>query len=235
MLALIPWLTAVPVAAGDRFDEWSEAPADDLATRVAAVNEGELKLLPAAAAVDAHTHLNRIRIHDASLTGGWVELEQCHRNLDAVPAAEITFRADGIRRLRITESHNIERAWVDGASVQLRAVGTDAKLCLAAESRALHALEGGLYRLRNGPYMRRFLDGYYPMRVVLDIAYPADRLRLIGQSPVAQPGLAVAIGAGTIALEATFEGRLITCLDFCERPAGDCGGQVTECASGPPF
>ncbi len=197
---------------------------------VAAVSNGELRFLPAAAADGKHAHLNRIRITEASLDGGWVVLEQCHEHIDAVPAAQILFGAGGIRRLTIEHSQNIGRAWVEGASVQLEDVGRDAVLCLRGESRALRNLGDGRYRLRNGPYMRRFLDGYYPMRVSLDIHYPAELIEVIGQSPATQPGFSVHDGGSGLSVDTTFEGRLVTCFDFCRR-GGDCAGPMPDCDS----
>jgi hypothetical protein len=62
--------------------------------------------------------------------------------------------------------------------------------------------------------MRKFLDGYYPMRVTLDVDYPAQTLSLIDISPSVQPGLAVVKQPGSIRLEAVFEGELQTLIQF---------------------
>jgi len=221
-----------------RSDEWpDEWPEEfDLASRVALVNEGELAFIPNAAAEGAHYHRNRIAITEASLDEtsldlGWVDLVQCHENLDAVPAAQILFREDGIRELAIEQRHNIGQAWVEGHSVQLRDVGPSAKLCIRAQSRALQSLGDGLYRLRNGPYMRRFLDGYYPMRVALRIDYPGQRLRLVGQTPESQEGFSVDRTRNAVRVDATFEGRLITCFDFCDREDETCGEMAPDCVT----
>jgi hypothetical protein len=97
-------------AAEDDWPDWADEP--DLMEQVAAVSDGELRFLPAADADGKHAHLNLIRIDPASLEGGWVTLVQCHENIDAVPAAQILFRAGGIRGLTIETSRNIGRAWV---------------------------------------------------------------------------------------------------------------------------
>lgn len=221
--------------AGASADDWDDWPEEfDLAARVAMVNEGVLEFLPTAAAEGAHYHRNRIRITEDSLARGWVELQQCHENIDAVPAAQILFRADGIRALQIDRSENIGRAWVDGHSVQLENVGPDAELCIRAESRALESLGDGLYRLRNGPYMRRFLDGYYPMRVALSIDYPDHRLRLVGQAPSTQEGFHVNQSQAGLEVDATFEGRLVTCFDFCDRVDDTCSDYAPACPSATP-
>lgn len=217
------------LAADDWPDDWSEEL--DLVSQIEGVNEGELEFLPTASAAGAHFHQNRIAITPASLEQGWVELVQCHDNIDPVPAAQILFRDGGIRELEIASARNIGRAWVDGHSVQLEDVGRDAQLCIRAQSQALMMLGDGLYRLRNGPYMRRFLDGYYPMRVSLNIAYPGERLQLIAQSPVTQEGFDVASEQDRLAVDATFEGRLMTCFDFCERGRGECPQTTPACGA----
>jgi hypothetical protein len=211
-------------------DPWDQP---DLQEQVAAVSDGELRFVSAQRAAGAHSHRNRIRITEGSLADGWVSLEQCHRDLDAVPAVQIVFHPQRIRALRVLSAAGIGQARVEGHSVQLRDVAPGASLCLRGESRALHDLGAGHYRLRNGPYMRRFLDGYYPMRVSLDIGYPAERLRLASHSPATQAGLRVTQGAGKVELDAAFEGRLVTCFDFCTEDALDCTEPVTPCAPEP--
>jgi hypothetical protein len=223
-------LVATPAAASDETDWDAEIEAEmTLMDRIAAVNEGDLRFVDATTAAGTHVHDNHIRITPASLQGGWIELTQCHSNIDPVPRAQIMFRAGGVRDLRVESSENIGRVWVDGHSVQLEDVADEARLCILAESQALQNLGAGHWRLRNGPYMRRFLDGYYPMQVALDIRYPAERLRLIGQSPAPQPGFEVDATSGLINVAATFEGRLITCFDFCEEGSGDCATLAPSC------
>jgi hypothetical protein len=181
------------------------------------VNEGSLHFLETAPARPVHHHQNHIRIDAESLRSGWVELAQCHDNLDAVPRAQITFREGYVRDLAVLSFARIEEARVEGASVQLHNIEPGARLCLTAQTRALHAAGNGYFNLYNGPYMRRFLDGYYPMRVTLNIAYPSDLLRLIDVSPPVQPGLELAEQSGAIRIDALFEGELNTLIQF-ERP-----------------
>ena len=216
----------VTVALAESDEDWAEF---DLAERIAAVNEGELSFVTPERAANTHRHVNQIRIDANSLSEGWIELVQCHENLDAVRAAQILFSPERIRDLEVVSSDRIGRAWVEGHSVQLTDIAPEATLCIRGESRALTALGEGRYRLRNGPYMRRFLDGYYPMQVVLDVSYPAERLDLVQHQPNAQPGFEVHAESGHIAVAAAFEGRLFTCLDFCERGAPDCDLMVSDC------
>jgi hypothetical protein len=232
LLLPLPLVLAATTGHADSEDDWPAwADEADLMEQVAAVSDGELRFLPVDATAGEHTHLNQISITAESFEGGWVALEQCHENIDAVPAAQILFRAGGIRDLTIQSSRNIGRAWVEGHSVQLEDVGADAVLCIRAESQALRDLGDGRYRLRNGPYMRRFLDGYYPMRVTLDIRFPASLVEVVGQSPSTQPGFSVQNGGAQLSVDATFEGRLVTCFDFCRR-GGDCSSPPPACEEG---
>jgi len=179
-----------------------------------AVNEGPLHFLETPPTKPVHHHQNRIRIDGDSLRSGWVGLSQCHDHLDPVPRTQITFREGFVRDLKVDIASGIEQAWVEGASVQLRNVEPGARLCLSAQTRALRNAGKGYYNLSSGPYMRKFLDGYYPMRVTLEIDYPLQALRLIDVSPQPQPGLALVEQPGRIQLDAVFEGELQTLIQF---------------------
>ena len=183
----------------------------------AAVNEGPLRFLNTPPARPVHHHQNRIRIDGGSLSSGWVSLSQCHDHLDAVPRAQITFREGYVRDLKIDLSAGIEQAWVEGASVQLRNVAPGARLCLSAQTRALRNVGNGYFDLVNGPYMRKFLDGYYPMRVTLDIDYPPEILALIDVSPPQQAGLSLVEQPGSIHVDTVFEGELRMLFQFEQR------------------
>lgn len=179
-----------------------------------AVNEGALHFLETPPAKPVHHHQNRIRIEADSLASGWVSLSQCHDHLDAVPSAQITFREGFVRDLKVDAFTHIKDAWIEGASVQLRHIEPGARLCLSAKIRALHYTGNGYFKLTNGPYMRKFLDGYYPLRMTLEIDYPAQALRLIDVSPKPQPGLTLVEQPGRIQLDAVFEGELQTLIQF---------------------
>lgn len=229
-LALVLLAAAVTSAASETPEPDPFDAIPDLEALVDAVNDGGLHFLPAGSANGAHAHRNRIRLDAGSVDDGWVRLEQCHENMDAVPAAQVVYNADRIRNLAILSKENIGQAWVEGPSVQIKDVSKPAALCIAGESRALTELAPGAYRLRNGPYMRKFLDGYYPMRVVLDIAYPAETLRLARFDPGRQAGFEVLTEPGRIQVDAEFEGRLFTCFDFCAATDPDCVLPEEPCA-----
>lgn len=186
---------------------------DALLERAAQVNEGGLTFLPDPGGKPLHHHSNHITIGEGSLGDGWVLLEQCHTHLDRVPAVQIVFNAQNTRALEVTATENIGEAFVDGHTVQLRDVGHASRVCIRARSRALWKTEDGGFELRNGPFMRRFLDGYYPLRLSLRIDYP-DAWRLAGFSPDEQTGFSPRRNPGRVELDTVFEGRLNTRFRF---------------------
>lgn len=181
------------------------------------VNEGSLSFLTEPPAKPIHHHQNQIRITPDSLATGWTDLTQCHDNLDSVPRAQITFREGYIRELRVVESRSIAEAWVQGPTIQLRNVSPNARLCLEAQTKALKSTGDGYFSLFNGPYMRKFLDGYYPMQVSLHLEYPASLLQVIDIFPAEQPGFTIQQVAGQVMIDTVFEGELRTIVQFERR------------------
>jgi hypothetical protein len=210
LLALL-LVCALPAqaATGSEEDDWAleEGATDD-------VNEGELRFLEAGPDPAVLHSESRIRITPASLESGWVDLLQCYRNLDAVPKVEVVFDYREIRGLAVVAKRGVGSAEVSGQSVQLEDVSKQASLCIEAQVRNFYREADGSYVLRNGPYMRRFLDGYYPFRVSLEVNYPQELVRFLRISPQVQPGFEIESETGRVAFDAWFEGRLSTEIHF---------------------
>ena len=151
----------------------------------------------------------RLTITSDSLNSGWVRIKQCHDNLDPVPDAEVVYRFRAMRGLHITESSHIESSWVEGQSVQLKNVERPARLCIEAEAQVLYREDDGSYRLRYGPFQRKFLDGYFPYHVSLDVYYPEKMLVVSHIEPSPELGYNLEIEQGTLRADAWFTGRLI--------------------------
>ena len=182
------------------------------------VNEGELVFLETAPDPDGPRMEKRLELRRDSLEDGWARMSQCHYNLDAVTAAQVVYNPQRTREIQVTRADDIGKAVVDGPSVQLGDVGRDATLCVRAEVLAIvPAPEGDGYLVENGPFMRRFLDGYYPMQVLLEVRWPPGLLRLDRSEPPAQPGHDVETNVGSVTVSAHFEGRLRSRL-YLERP-----------------
>jgi len=186
---------------------------EDPDTIIDAINEGELNFLNEPPDKPIHHHHNTFIVLKSSIDTGWIKLVQCHENLDKFPRAQIVYNKDKIRHLRITQQKNIGQAWVEDNTVQLTNVNSNARLCVEAESRALIAQKDGTFVMQNGPFMRKFLDGYFPMRVSIDIKLPAN-LSFIAIEPVEQEGFRVIEGKQSLHLDAWFEGRLVTRIRF---------------------
>lgn len=191
-------------------DDWFNAPMESTAN----VNEGTLVFLSQKPGKAVHHHHNTLTLNRDSLSNGWAALEQCHENIDQVPRAQIMFNLSKIKDLRITEYTNIEEAWIEGPSVQLKNVRSGARLCVAAQSRALTKTGTNTYTLKNGPFMRKFLDGYYPMHVSMTVKLASNGLTLEKVSPQEQPGFAVTKTPNEVNIDAWFEGRLQTEMQF---------------------
>ncbi|MGD8560191.1 MAG: hypothetical protein PVG89_07755 [Gammaproteobacteria bacterium] len=190
-----------------QWEKWFEGDFEEQALQV---NEGKLEFLhqpPAHKAV--HTVTNTITISDSSLKTQWVTLHQCHKNLDPVAQSEIVYRYKDMRNLRLEHYFGMDKAWIENQSVQMKDIDRGASLCILADVKIFRPVENGHYTLRNGPYFRKFLDGYYPFHVKLNIHYPKSALRLETTSPEAQSGFDVREDNGTLKMDAWFEGELM--------------------------
>jgi hypothetical protein len=163
--------------------EWSRIEQElALEQQALEVNEGELQLLEAPPEAASHFHHTRLLLTEQSLLDGWVTMYQCHSDLDRVASTQIVYHKDRISNIRVVSSQNIGSAWVEGSTVQMKDIAPDSKICISADRRALSYAKGRYY-LRLGPFIRRFLDGYYPMHVRVEVCYPKF-LRLVSSSPV---------------------------------------------------
>ena len=182
-LRLISAALILPVLSSAAVDDWSVIEKEmALEQRAREVNVGELQLLDKPPEAAAHNHQNRLMITQQSLSDGWVTMYQCHSDLDKVSASQIVYNQDRIRNIKVLSTQNIGSARVEGHTVQLKDIEADSNICISADKRAL-SYEKGKYYLRLGPFMRRFLDGYYPMHVQVEACYP-DFLLLVSASPV---------------------------------------------------
>jgi hypothetical protein len=192
-------------ASAENWDDWFE---NDYEAEALAVNEGELEFLSEAPDKIPPTLSNRLTITSDSMKDGWVDLLQCHERLDPVSAAQVLYHARRTRDIEIVSSNNIDKAWVFKNSVQMENISKDASLCVKARVKALYPNFDGIYSMRNGPFLRRFLDGYYPMRVTMDVALPPGELSFGAITPQEQAGFTVSHDEASMQVEALFVGLL---------------------------
>lgn len=163
-----------------------------------------------------HSH-NVITITRNSIDTGWVKLQQCYFNLDAFPRVQAMFKYRWFRNLRVLSSSGIGKKWVKGKSIQMANVQQGATLCTSSEIRVFYQNPDKTFSLVNGPFSRRFLDGYFPMRVTVEVNFPGEKLKYLRSIPNKQPGLNITSNTNKVALNALFEGKMNTELRFEER------------------
>lgn len=203
-LLMMLLLTAAVQASETPDEGWLE---DDSEWRALEVNEGELNFISPpedARVLHASSHLY---LYPESLQTGWAQLHQCYFHLDSVGRTEVVYGYREMKNLRIELSHRIGSAQVAGQTVQLEDVSANASLCVRAEVRVLNR-RGDEYEIINGPYHRRFLDGYYPYHVSLTIYYPSVSLSFVSVWPEAQDSFVVKQGDGRVEIDSWFEGIL---------------------------
>lgn len=184
-----------------------------------AVNSGELKFVEANkidTRFDYHM-TNRIDFLPNSLTDGWLSLQQCHYNLDAVKALEIVYAEDKTRKLAIVSQKHIGQAKVEGSSLQLTNIQGSAQICVSTETRGLERINAQQWQLKRGPFMRRYLDGYYPMQVSLEVDWQQQPIQLASNQPTAQTGVQTQQTNNYFKAIYQFEGKLRPQLIF-EQP-----------------
>jgi len=189
---------------------------DDAEFLIEAVNEGKLTFLGHSEKAALHRSVNHIKILSTSTKDGWVEMAQCHSGLDAVPLAQLIFPEYIIRQLIVTKKKGIGEATVEGNSVQMVDLSRGASLCITMQINALHNKSKGKYVLNNGPYQRRFLDGYYPMSIELRIDYSESDIKPVAIYPEAQPGMNINDSKSELKINASFEGVLRTKVRFSQ-------------------
>lgn len=156
---------------------------------------------------------NTLKIDADSLKTGWIEFSQCHFQLDPVPKIEVAYHPQNTRNLKVIDYQGIEQARALKHQVLLVNVTRGAQVCIQGESRTLALLESGFY-IQRGPYMRKFLDGYYPMIVEETIELNKLKAVLVKQSPT-NPGAQELISdSNHYRFRYSFEGQLRPYYEF---------------------
>ena len=213
-ICLVPLVVSSSEYTEEELERWFNSDNFEPPRATREVNEGQLVFIAAPKDKSLHHHHNNMTIFPRSLHDGWVKMEQCHTNLDKVAAAQIVFAKDRVREIKVVSARNMGKAWVDGPSVQMTDIKANARLCMQAWTRALYTNDDGSYTLRNGPFMRRFLDGYFPLRVSMVIDYASTGLKPTRVSPNGQKGFDIWRKKGRIGFDTVFEGKLRTQFNF---------------------
>jgi len=211
LLAAVLVMNSLLAVANDDPEAWLGLDDDG---RALLVNEGTLDFLRDAQGRRVLQTRNWLTINPESLHNGWVELHQCQANLDPVPAVEVVYRYHRLRNLRVISTHGIERARVVQNTVQMEQVQEGGEICIEAGVQILKPEGENTYTLQSGPFHRRFLDGYYPVRLDYRIHWPAGRLQLESVHPEMQQGFSVHEQPGELSIDTLFEGKLTIGVHF---------------------
>lgn len=197
----------------EALEKWFESD-EQVLPYVDEVSEGELRFLVKPPDKRITLISNEINIHNDSLKTGWVDIHQCYDDLDPIDNVEVVYRYHNMRKLKILSTEKIKKAWVVKQSVQLKEVQKGAKLCVGLQAQILYKQGKQRLALRNGPFERKFLDGYYPLHVTLKIIFPAKKLRFASSKPATTAGFRVRETDNSIEVDTWFEGKLKTELLF---------------------
>lgn len=195
----------------DEEERWLNA-IDD--ADVAEKNIAKLKFIkPSSNSQPLHS-INKLIISQKSINDGWVDLHQCYHHLDKLPEVDITYYYRSIKNLTLISKKNIDSATLKDQSITLTNIKDNAEICVSAEVRVFYQNPDQSFSLANGPYHRRFLDGFYPYHVTLQISYPESLLSFISSTPKQQKGFSVARKTNGLLINTYFEGILNTEIRF---------------------
>lgn len=168
--------------------------------------------------LDEHYYMtNQIKLDQASLSTGWATLTQCHYNLDPIARLQIVYQPEHTKNLSILEDHAIDVSWVEGKSIQMNGLQKGAKICIQADTYALTPQANG-YKIERGPFMRKFLDGYYPLHVELNINWAGLPLEVSEVVPTPQTGVDMVVNGQSLKLGYWFRGELRPQVHFTSKP-----------------
>lgn len=173
------------------------------------INDGQLVFLTVKPKKNAFLSVINITVDQNSIDNGWTKLTQCYSNLDPILRTAVVYRKNLIKNLKVLSSSNIKYAEVSGHKVILKDVSKKASLCIAATARNFYQNEDKSFSLINGPYHRKFLDGYYPYHLKLNIHYN-PKLKFSYGTPKHQSGFQVKQRSNSLLIDTLFEGRLKT-------------------------
>lgn len=173
------------------------------------VNGGQLVFLKTAPTTKSFHSTINIVINQESIESGWVESIQCYANLDPISVTEILYPKGLIKKLSVKSSKNITGTSVAGHKVLLQGVKENASLCVTANVRKFYQNEDKSFSLVNGPYHRKFFDGYYPYHLTFKVQY-SPLLKYSYSIPKQQPGFKINQTQYMLSLDSWFEGKLKT-------------------------
>ncbi|MCW9024011.1 MAG: hypothetical protein OQK73_04950 [Gammaproteobacteria bacterium] len=210
-------LMSILACEGVEFESQEELEAwfyDDSDTSSGRVSGGELVFVsPDKPETILHSR-NQFTINTKSIDNGWVVLQQCYANLTPQKESQVVYQYKYMRKLTIVSSHQIGSSRVEGQTVQLNDIQSNAELCVNAEVRIFYQNPDKSFTLVSGPYHLKFLDGYYPMHLSFTVNFPAGQLQFTGLEPNHPQDMPAQFQAGQVSIDTYFEGKLTIKMNF---------------------
>ncbi len=125
---------------------------DDSDFNAESVNEGKLVFISPENPESILHSQNRITVTVESIKTGWVGLRQCYANLVPVKESQVVYQYKLMRELKIVSASHIEKAWIEGKTVQMVNVQNNAELCITAQIRIFYRNPDKSFTLVSGPY-----------------------------------------------------------------------------------
>ena len=189
-------------------------PTEEQAVGPSVVNEGQITFMAVRPDPEGYWYESRAWLSADSLQSGLITLDTCHRQLDPNGRVVIRFNPERVQTIEVLSSQGIGETIVESQRVDMRNVQRGGEICLRLQSRALEATGEGRWRLHAGPLMRRYLDGYLPMRALLSVSWPEGLLDVADVSPVPQAGVVFSERPDGATLDMTFAGTLRSTWDL---------------------
>lgn len=178
------------------------------------VSEGQITFMAVRPDPEGYWYESRAWLSADSLESGLITLDTCHRQLDPNGRVVIRFNPERVRSIEVLSSQGIGETLVEPQRVDMRDVQRGGEICLRLQSRALEPIGDGRWRLHAGPLMRRYLDGYLPMRASLSVTWPEGLLDIAQVLPVPQAGVVFSQRNDGATLDMTFAGTLRSTWDL---------------------
>ncbi len=217
IVSILIGISLVLPCAGITFETQEELEAwfyDDSDINTESVSEGELVFISPEKPESILHSQNQITVTEESIKTGWVRLHQCYANLVPIKESQVVYQYKLMHELKIVSTSHIEKAWIEGKTVQMYNVQNNAELCITAQIRIFYLNPDKSFTLVSGPYHLKFLDGYYPLHVSFAVTYPGNRLHFTGMEPVHPLDMHPMLEAEKVSIDTFFEGRLTIKMNF---------------------
>ena len=151
---------------------------DDSSAQAREISSGELRWVTPDKTLNQYRLENTLTVHPESLKTGWIDFSQCHYQLDPRIAVEIVYGVKRTQNLKVISSQRIGHIETAEDHITLTDIQKNAQICISGKTKVLNQLSPNHYKMLRGPYMRRFLDGFYPMQVTETIRWQGVPIKL---------------------------------------------------------